>query len=261
MEVLLAQPAVLAPAIERLHDALTEAFGTERVASAFFAGVREIGEVDRIYCFAARADRSAPSLFCAWAAGPEIPALIARYKTVYHHHDPIRAVLPRIPARACASITFEANEIAHREYREVCFERYSIRHRLSVVKCVGDAWLAVNLVRRARPFTAAEIAALSALGRLALPLVARSHAFLARSPGGNLSVSEMERRLAAIGSGRSRLTPRERQVCARTIAGIGAEGIACDLGIAIASVLTYRQRAYRRVRVSNALQLAALVMH
>ena len=48
------------------------------------------------------------------------------------------------------------------------------------------------------------------------------------------------------------LTPREREVCARTIAGWSSPAIALDLGIGAGSVLTYRRRAYARYGFSSA---------
>jgi DNA-binding CsgD family transcriptional regulator len=56
------------------------------------------------------------------------------------------------------------------------------------------------------------------------------------------------------------LTPRERQVCARAAIGVSIEGAALDLGIGSASVLTYRKRAYQRLGITSAFELARLVM-
>jgi DNA-binding CsgD family transcriptional regulator len=53
------------------------------------------------------------------------------------------------------------------------------------------------------------------------------------------------------------LTARETAICARTVAGMTAEGIALELGIKRSSVLTYRRRAYERLNISTALQLSA----
>lgn len=224
----------------------------------FFSCVRGITDVDRIYCFEQRAEASAPNLFCSWVPGADSPTLINRYRAVYHRFDPIRSVLPTIPEAGCASITFRADEIANTDYRRDCFERFSIRHRLSIVKHVGGTWLTLSVARRSRPFGANEIDSLSALGRLSLPLVARNQSLKPRSSAGNVSVPELERRLEALAKG---LTERERQVCARTIVGMSAEASALDLGISIASVMTYRRRAYRRANASSAMQLVPLVMH
>lgn len=62
------------------------------------------------------------------------------------------------------------------------------------------------------------------------------------------SVATIERDLAASPWG---LTPRERQVCARILFGMMAEGIGLDLGIGAESVATYRKRAYQRIGIAT----------
>lgn len=44
----------------------------------------------------------------------------------------------------------------------------------------------------------------------------------------------------------AQLSPREREICALTLAGAPAEEIAARLDIRRSTVLTYRQRAYQR---------------
>jgi DNA-binding CsgD family transcriptional regulator len=72
-----------------------------------------------------------------------------------------------------------------------------------------------------------------------------------------LSIDDIEMRLKAACP---ILSGRERSVCARTVAGVTAEGIAIDLGIKQSSVLTYRRRAYERLNISTAHQLSAMLL-
>lgn len=157
-----------------------------------------------------------------------------------------------------ASITFRAEEVVNNDYRRDCFDRFSIRHRLSIIKHVGSSWLTLSVARRSRSFGSADIDRLSSLGRLSLPIMAKNQLLQVKATSGHLSVVELERRLEALVRG---LTERERQVCARTIVGMSAEATALDLGIGVASVMTYRRRAYRRTKVSSAMQLVPLVVH
>lgn len=244
--------------VEQSYDGLLMALGSPQLGERFLAAVLQLAEVDRMHCFRLSPDEAGPTLFCSWTSSPYPVDLADRYRLLYHHHDPVRQVLADIPLASCASITFEAEEIRHADYRTLFFERFAIRHRLSVVKRVSSGWLTLNLSRRSRPFSSDEVAQVTMLCRLALPLFTQQDRLQTKTPGGNFSVPEIERRLEIIGKG---LTTREREVCARTIVGISAEGAGLDLGISTASVLTYRQRAYRRANVSNAMQLAALVLH
>ncbi|MTJ84214.1 MAG: helix-turn-helix transcriptional regulator [Telmatospirillum sp.] len=65
------------------------------------------------------------------------------------------------------------------------------------------------------------------------------------------------RRLFALDRG---LTRRELDVCARSLLGMTAEGIALDLDIKKSSVLTYRKRAYARLGISSQTQLFRLLV-
>jgi DNA-binding CsgD family transcriptional regulator len=72
----------------------------------------------------------------------------------------------------------------------------------------------------------------------------------------DLALQLFRRRLAALQRG---MTQRELDVCARTLIGLTAEGIAIDLNIKKTSVLTYRKRAYARLGISSQTQLFRLL--
>jgi DNA-binding CsgD family transcriptional regulator len=61
-----------------------------------------------------------------------------------------------------------------------------------------------------------------------------------------------------LGSLDEHLTPRERAVCARALAGLTVAGIALDLGIRTPTVATLRRRAYAKLGISSLSQLFAL---
>jgi DNA-binding CsgD family transcriptional regulator len=53
----------------------------------------------------------------------------------------------------------------------------------------------------------------------------------------------------------SRLTARECEVCARIVYGMSMKEIARDLNISAESGITYRKRAYLRLRVTSRSEL------
>jgi DNA-binding CsgD family transcriptional regulator len=55
------------------------------------------------------------------------------------------------------------------------------------------------------------------------------------------------------------LTGREIDVCARSLSGMTAEGIALELEIKESSVITYRKRAYGRLGISSRHELFRLL--
>lgn len=258
MQSQLMPAAPVSQRVEQSHDTLLDALGSSDIHQHLFGSVRAVADVDRIYCFDQRRNSATPTLYCSWSASPVPGELVDRYRMLYHRYDPAREALPDLAPSSCAAITFRADEVRHDDYRRTCFDNVSIRHRLSVVKRVADTWLTLSVARRSHAFSTQEVSELSMLARLSLPVLAQHDRLRCRTPGGNFSLAEIERRLEALGKG---LTERERQVSARTILGMSAEGAAIDLGIAQASVLTYRQRSYRRANVSNAMQLATLILH
>ncbi len=52
----------------------------------------------------------------------------------------------------------------------------------------------------------------------------------------------------------------QRAVLARIVCGMTSEGIALDLGIGVNSVLTYRKRAYAKLRIGSQNALFALCL-
>ncbi len=57
------------------------------------------------------------------------------------------------------------------------------------------------------------------------------------------------------------LSPREAQVCDQLLNGVSVAGTAVVLGISDNSVRTLRKRAYAKLRVHSAIQIAALVLN
>ena len=113
-------------------------------------------------------------------------------------------------------------------------------------------------------FTAEESARLSEV----LPLLAqrialhhRSTPILGAADGRADGPEEEIRRLdALLGPPLDRLTSRERDVCLRVLLGDSSEAIALHLEIATSSVVTYRKRAYEKLRICSQSELFALFL-
>ncbi|MGH8667999.1 MAG: helix-turn-helix transcriptional regulator [Burkholderiales bacterium] len=74
----------------------------------------------------------------------------------------------------------------------------------------------------------------------------------------HLRWSSLETRLAALCPG---LTPREAAVCSGLLRGLSSRDIAARLGIGLASVQTYRKRAYRKLGVGGLPALFHLLLN
>jgi DNA-binding CsgD family transcriptional regulator len=103
----------------------------------------------------------------------------------------------------------------------------------------------------------AVVSDLVGFASLVLPLVQLHIRLTETDTSPAACASGMEQRLAGMFP---ELTSRERQVCARSIIGMTAEGIALDLGIKQTSVLTYRRRAYARLNICSINQLSSMLI-
>jgi DNA-binding CsgD family transcriptional regulator len=174
---------------------------------------------------------------------------------------------PAGPARLCHVMAQENPA----EHRARVYEAHGMMERVSVVDQEGDAVFAVNFYRHAHqsPFTDRQIASFEAV---ALPLLelARKHIALAAPTRGvadehgagpvasvRMPAGRLRERLLAVSP---ELTARELDVCVRLLQGMTHDGIACDLGLGLTTVKTYRNRAFARLGIHFRNELFARVL-
>lgn len=241
-----------------MYERLLGAMGTEEFGRTVRDSVMSlIGGVRRMYLFEAT-DRENSSLQYYFGE-PGLVELFPSYLKWYLRIDPVTdayRAAPRIGDVAIQRV--RPLHITAPEFRRRIFDDAGIVERVSVIQRGKDAWRVMNVARHASDgvFTDREIDALVGAACLALPMVplSRDQQF-GRT---QLSVAQIEDRFA---SGFTELTLRERQVCARAAVGMSVEATAQELDIAKTSVLTYRRRAYQRLRVTSHYQLCSLVAH
>jgi DNA-binding CsgD family transcriptional regulator len=210
-----------------------------------------VSGVRRIYLFeATERDTSTLRYF---RCEPELVPLFPIYSRAYRAIDPICAAYAAAPLNSDVAVQrIRPADIGVADFRRRFFDEPGIVERVSVVQRGPGGWHGMNVARHRSDgaFADGEIDALVGLAWLALPMLAVNRA---RTPP---SVAEFERRF---GCRAPDLTTRERQVCARAAIGMSIEATAIDLQVARTTVLTYRQRAYRRLGVTSPYELASLV--
>jgi DNA-binding CsgD family transcriptional regulator len=211
----------------------------------------------RVYLFEAT-DRERNDLHYSFCE-PAIAGLFPAYRKWYLGLDPLGDALSAAPQHGDVALQrVLPSDIAPPAFRRRFFDDAGIVERISIIQRGADAWRVMNVSRHASDgrFSDREIGSLIGLAGLVLPMLPlnRRGTRGLRSP----SVHELEDRFAKRCAS---LTPRERQVCARAALGMSIEATALDLGIGKTSVLTYRQRAYQRLRVTSPFELCALVTH
>ncbi|HWU61736.1 MAG TPA: LuxR C-terminal-related transcriptional regulator [Ensifer sp.] len=242
-------------AVDRVFEDVVGAIGKPDIADVVVGAIRQLVDAERIHAFRLMEAGSDQEPYCSWSATGEVGQLNREYLARYQRADPVATVIPAATGRnAVAILKISRGDLSDPHYRRRFFDRYDIRQRISIVRRYGQASIVMSVARRGRLFTPCESRALEEFGRFVLPVLERSRTLTAGEP----DMLSLEARFAAR---RPDMPLRERQVCARTMIGMTAEAAALDLGIATSTVLTYRRRAYTRLGICSAYQLATQVMH
>ncbi|MEM7568983.1 MAG: LuxR C-terminal-related transcriptional regulator [Pseudomonadota bacterium] len=172
----------------------------------------------------------------------------ALYASRFHPYDPM--LLGPQQRSDAAFFHVEASQIDNREYRHVCFEaprfvdKLSFRWRRRGKTGQHEAYY-VSFYRRSASGKE-PLQSLAKLAEIGLSSLAR------QDRAGQAQAPLVERLDSQLEHAYPKLTPQERSVCARTLAGQSSGEIAEAMGIKPASVLTYRQRAYAKYELSSA---------
>lgn len=148
------------------------------------------------------------------------------------------------------------------EHRTKVYEAHGVAERVSVAQTQEDGGVfAINFYRHGhqRAFSDAALDSFGALAPALLALV-RKHMALSSPYGArasDASAHDLEGRLRSLCP---TLTERERAVCVRLLQGMTQDGIASDLGLALPTVKTYRDRAFARLGIHFRNELFARVL-
>lgn len=155
----------------------------------------------------------------------------------------------------CGLLRMHADEAPNAAHREAIYRRHQVLERLSVAQRTEDDGLfAVNLYHHDHqgPFGDAEVAGFAALAPLLLAAVQRHVALQAPAAPADPR-GALQARCPA-------LTARELDVCERLLRGWSYDGIAADMGLSVATVKTYRARAFERLGLHFKSELFAAFM-
>jgi DNA-binding CsgD family transcriptional regulator len=170
-----------------------------------------------------------------------------------------------------------ASDIIDPTYRREIYDRFRLLERLSIVDRVRDWWVMLNLYRGrgsesvpsgdslanrsvGGPFRERDITRIREMAPLLVGLAGKHAALAIPTPArrGRIdSIRYLDNLLAEI---EGRLTPRERAVCARALAGQTVRGIASELEVRAPTVATLRRRAYAKLNISSLNELFARCM-
>ncbi len=177
----------------------------------------------------------------------------------FYRHDPGAKKLGAAESGGPVLLRLRAADITDMQYRREIYDRFRLLERLSIIDQVRDQWVMLNLYRGrgSDPFRERDIARIREISALLLSLAGKHVALVAPLPartGRVESTRYLEKLLEGI---EGRLTPRERAVCARALAGQTVQGIASELGVRPPTVATLRRRAYAKLNISSLNELFA----
>lgn len=144
------------------------------------------------------------------------------------------------------------DDIAHREYRAICYDLPQVAERIAVlVPFETEGWLSVNFYRGIEhgPFDDAAVAVIEAFA----PLVA--HALRLHYTRRQLDDGLSQLLLQRLSQRHPALTKRDLDVVRGVLEGLSTEGLADRLGLTPGSVQTYLKRIYRKTGVSGQREL------
>lgn len=183
-----------------------------------------------------------------------------------YRHDRLLAALRRAAPGGAPALVLRTRrrDIADGAYGSQLWDRFGLLDRWSALDGHDGPWTALNVYRdgAAGPFARGDSRRFAQLAPLLLALVRRHLAALQPAAAAGVPARRVPPEAAAALLGRlpARLSPREAEVCALTLAGHSRLGIALALGIAESSVATLRERAYRKLQIHGAAELFALCL-
>jgi DNA-binding CsgD family transcriptional regulator len=151
-------------------------------------------------------------------------------------------------------LQLQADEIGNPSHREAIYVRHAVAERLSLAWTLPDrSLMAINLYRhrQQRPLARTEVQGFAETAPVLRSAVLRH---LALRQAESAPRERLRLHCAA-------LTERELDVLQRLLDGLTYDGIAADLGLSVASVKTYRARAFERLGIHFRSQLFALLRH
>jgi DNA-binding CsgD family transcriptional regulator len=241
---------------------LVTAAGTSRFSARFLDTLNHVAPVDLSSAFAVRKDGELHYLFACGDHGA-LPGFAEEASQAYLRHfwkrDRIsRQVFSAKPQGAPVRVLRQpGNAIRDPEYRRACYERANVVERLTFYH-LGEPRLLASAYRAGRNagFEVEECDRLERLGLVLMAALAK-HLEILERPASTLRPSPESVAVNLLKSDLP-LSRREAEVAGALIAGWTQRDICERTGISLASVVTYRKRAYGKLGVASRRELQHL---
>ena len=231
--------------------------GSKRFAHALLVGVRS-QFLFASYCslFWINRDVGARVVDVAGLESESSGAASARRyeESKFYGLDPL-FIDPASPSATGSLRLHSSSDIHVDAYRSNCYEVLGVHQRCSLVFPWRDnSWLALNFYRHRHDdtFSARELDGLRCAGELLGATVRRQMEVVHEPEPPSARMSRL--------FSHADLTSREEQVLTQALDGLSNKQIARQLGIEANTVITYRERAYRRLGIRRHADLVRLLV-
>lgn len=248
----------------------TRAIGQPDFVDRLMALLNGVLPVDQCAVFTFSPDGRADHLFTKSKMPDAQAAALARdYVGGLFRDDPNLPLLENVrPNAAPALLPFPMEDQFNRYYRKHFFEETNLVDKASMVAADERGVVYCNFYRMGDSgrYTAADWQKLSLVLPLMTSLIAAHHRALpevaapAAAGRGKAAWSVVHSVIGRAAPPFDKLTPREREVCARVLLGYTTEAIGLDLNIAVTSVATYRKRAYAKLGIATQNELFSICL-
>lgn len=234
----------LAPPLDaEIGAKLVEVAGTDEFGLLLLDTAAQIAGVDELFGYLV-VDGSEPRPIISRSFLSGVNERVSKYMHQFYQHDPAVREISRTKTGDSFVQRIKLSDIGPYDYREQCFTKPGFTEKMSF-GWRGSGYILVISFYCTGTSDQAALIKLSSLANLTLAIMVKRHAPIDREG----FIETIKRRLKR---SYPTLTPRENEVCSRSIAGQSAQQIATDLGLSNGTVLTYRQRAYQRFEFSKA---------
>lgn len=236
--------------------------------SSFAADLLEtVGKYARAeHCVVYRYQKDDVNVIAVASAGGAQTAMrnSARYRSslVFKRDVELRELKQSLSGYQASVSCSRADEVPDPEFRHDFFLSQRVAARALLIGERNGELFGISLLRNQESgiFQEEESRAIRATADVLVSFVAKHDDFLRREVAVNSAFSSVPVLERILGSLPHALTERERQVCARIVAGLTIKEIARDLKISPDSAVTYRRRAYLRLGVANRVGLLPYIL-
>jgi DNA-binding CsgD family transcriptional regulator len=245
--------------LEMFAEVLT-AVGTPRLYKLLLDALQELATVDDLTILTL--DSGAPLQLLGLASRSNtgvLRSLTRDYVAEHHNQDPNFSELTQ-PTRSRRVLVrrHDFSRLKTKAYQTRFYTSVGVVDKLSYIWRCGRTAYYVNLYRNTASglYTTAEVQALTSISRFLANLIWLHSARVAvgeamrHNEGDDLA----ERLVILLDA---RLTVRESMVLSRILKGLQTEGIALDLNVKPASVVTFKQRAFSKLGITTQAELFA----